>query len=266
MVVPRASGSMPGMELPLSLPEHVEALRAALAAFAQYAEQTDLDAPVPTCPDWTVRDLIAHQGMVHRWARASLRGRKVDAEAFEEEGRTATEPILWLHDGGLELVETIQEVADDVHAPVFLRNAPAPRHFWARRQCHETTIHAVDALAAFLGHPPRAAGTWIRTAVAVDGIDELVRGFLPRSRSRLRSDSPVSFAIHPTDAEERWQVQVSQDPPVVTTERAGHRHEHADVVLKAPATVLYLALWNRTDELRVEGFDLWRRAARVEWS
>ncbi|WP_425490128.1 maleylpyruvate isomerase N-terminal domain-containing protein [Nocardioides ginsengisegetis] len=25
--------------------------------------------PVPTCPDWTVRHLVAHQGMVHRWGR-----------------------------------------------------------------------------------------------------------------------------------------------------------------------------------------------------
>ena len=47
---------------------------------------------------------------------------------------------------------------DDVEALVFLNDAPAPREFWARRQCHETTMHAVDALAASLGRPPRPDG------------------------------------------------------------------------------------------------------------
>lgn len=254
------------MELPLSLPEHLEGLREALAAFVQHAERTSVETPVPTCPGWTLRELIAHQGMVHRWARASLLGHDIDCDAVEQEGRAVDEPVLWLHDGGLDLVQTIEDVAADVDAPVFLRNAPAPRHFWARRQCHETTIHAVDALAASVGHLPTADQTWVRRVVAVDGIDELLRGFLPRSGSRLRSERPVSFAVRPTDAEERWHVQVSQEPPVVTQEHTGRGHRDADVELKAPAVVLYLALWNRTDEVQVEGFDLWRRAARIEWS
>ncbi len=45
--------------------------------------------------------------------------------------------------------------------------------------------------------------------------------------------------------------------------RSTHGHEHADVVLEGTAVQLYLALWNRSDELQVDGFDLWRRTARV---
>ena len=36
-------------------------------------------ARVPTCPEWTVRDLLAHQTMVHRWATAHVRGDDPDA-------------------------------------------------------------------------------------------------------------------------------------------------------------------------------------------
>ncbi|CAM5496820.1 hypothetical protein TPAU25S_00705 [Tsukamurella paurometabola] len=31
-----------------------------------------LDLGVPSCPGWTVRDLIVHLGAVHRWAAAFL--------------------------------------------------------------------------------------------------------------------------------------------------------------------------------------------------
>ena len=81
---------------------------------------------------------------------------------------------------------------------MFLADAPSPRCFWARRQCHETTIHAVDALSASLGRYPVAAdASWIGTELALDGIDELLTGFLPRPRvaaaiRRAASASPYA--------------------------------------------------------------------------
>ncbi len=35
---------------------------------ADAAGSTGPDAPVPSCPDWAVRDLVRHTGGVHRWA------------------------------------------------------------------------------------------------------------------------------------------------------------------------------------------------------
>ena len=61
---------------------------------------------------------------------------------------------------------------------VFLRDSPAPREFWARRQAHETTIHRADAVAAGLGRRPRSAELDLDPAFAVDGLDELLTGFL----------------------------------------------------------------------------------------
>jgi hypothetical protein len=211
---------------------------------------------------WKVRDLIAHQGMVHRWATSHLRGAPVEPSMTE--GLGAADPVTWLHEGGLELVEAILEAPDDLRALVFLNDAPPPRQFWARRQCHETTIHAVDALASALGRSPRPEETWIRREVALDGIDELLTGFVTRRRSRLRSDTPTTFAVRPEDAEEAWLVHVSTEPAV--TERHPHGHAHGDVVLEGSAVGLYLALWNRSDTVDADGFDLWRERARITWS
>ena len=103
-----------------------------------------------------------------------------------------SEPDLlgWFDKGATALLQAIVDAPDDLTAFVFLKNAPAPKVFWTRRQCHETTIHAVDALAAALGRFPRGddAG-WITDEIALDGIDELLTVFLPRPVSRLRSTS-----------------------------------------------------------------------------
>ena len=246
----------------VDLSEHLEGLRAALAAFIDHADSAGLDAAVPTAPGWNVRDLVAHQGMVHRWAAANVRRTPSEPEAFTSEGLESADPLLWLHDGALDLIEAIQSADDDLHALVFLNDAPAPRQFWARRQCHETTIHAVDALSASLGHSPLAADTWITREIAIDGIDELVTGFLTRGRSRLRSERPTRFAVRPTDAEQSWAVTVSEQPAV--TERDGGGD--ADVVLEGPVVALYLSLWNRSAEITADGFALWRDLARITWS
>jgi uncharacterized protein (TIGR03083 family) len=247
----------------MDLHRHLRGVREALDAFAGHAAAAGMSAMVPTTPDWDVRRLVAHQGLVHRWATATVLGRRIDDDAVEREGLESDDPITWLRDGGARLVRTIEESPADLEALVFLADAPPAREFWARRQCHETTIHAVDALAAELGRHPRAADTWIARELALDGIDELLTGFLPRPRSRLRAPEPTTVAVLPDDAAERWLVSVSDRPPV--TQR-GAGDEDADVVLRGSAVALYLTLWNRSDEVTADGFGIWADGASVSWS
>ena len=147
------------VDIDLDFSECVEGIRTALAGFVSFARKAGLDAPVPTAPEWNVRQLIAHQGMVHRWATANVNGVRGRLRArCEAEGLEAADPVLWLRDGGLRLIKALQEAPEDLEAPVFLKNAPDPRHFWARRQCHETTIHSIDAQSAALGRMPHGRG------------------------------------------------------------------------------------------------------------
>lgn len=217
-----------------------------MVAFVRYADRAGLTAPVPTCPDWSVRDLVAHQGMVHRWAAALVRGeRDVDPDSFEAAGRAEPDPLDWLADGAIDLAATLTRAPADARAVVFLRDAPAPREFWARRQCHETTVHAVDALATALGRRPDPSETWIETDLAVDGIDELLGGFLTRPRSPLRCEEEAVLVVAPDDAPDFWWVELGPRP-AVTTRRTGPRPE-GDWELGGSAVDLYLSLWNRTE-------------------
>jgi uncharacterized protein (TIGR03083 family) len=242
--------------------QHLAALRDAVSAFVRAAQHAGLDVPVPTCPDWTVRRLIGHQGMVHRWAAANLRGRTIEIDATERAGRRAPSPVDWLRDGAIDLVAAITTAPDDVQTVVFLNDAPGPRAFWARRQCHETTIHSVDALAAALGRYPTSADTTIDPAVAVDGIDELLAGFMTRNKSRLRAESPMVVGVVAEESPTGWLVDIGPAPAVVTVVPSDEVADRCDVRLEGPSVAVYLTLWNRSDEL--DPVDLWR-SAPVTW-
>jgi uncharacterized protein (TIGR03083 family) len=246
----------------MQLEQHLNAFRQAVDAFAGAATTAGLEAAVPTTPDWDVRRLLAHQGLVHRWATGHLVGEQVDPDVVEHEGLAADDPVAWLRAGADRLLTVIEAAPDDLEALVFLADAPTPKRFWARRQCHETTMHAVDALSAVVGRYPRAADTWIDPQVALDGIDELLTGFLPRPRSQLRAEEPLTVAVLPEGADQRWLVAISNQPPVTAR---GLGDEDADVVLRGSAVALYLTLWNRSDEVSDDRLELWAEGARVTW-
>ena len=253
------------MPTQLTTARHLDGLREATRAFVAYAGRAGLDAPVPTCPDWTVLDLVAHQGMVHRWAAALVRGERPtddEVEGYAEQGRAAADPLAWLADGADELARTLTAAPEDLDALVFLRDAPPARGFWARRQCHETTMHAVDALAASLGRPPRPDEVWIDPELAGDGIDELLGGFLTRPRSRLRCDDEALLVVRPVDLPDWWEVSMGPRPAITTRRSADDvPTDEPDWELTGGAVELYLRLWNRTDPP-----EDWRRLTAVTWS
>jgi uncharacterized protein (TIGR03083 family) len=249
--------------------QHLAGLRDAALAFLRYADRAGLTAAVPTCPEWTVLDLVAHQGMVHRWAAALVRGERPDDDAvaaFEDDGRASADPAGWLRVGAAEVARAVTEAPEDRPALVFLRDAPVPRAFWARRQCHETTIHAVDAMSASLGRPPRADETWIDPTLALDGIDELLGGFLTRPRSRLRCEEDALLVVVPDEAPDWWEVSLGPRPAVVTRHLTPYDAAlDPDWEVTGSAVELYLRLWNRSDPASpVEGD--WRHLTAVQWT
>ncbi|QIG45260.1 maleylpyruvate isomerase family mycothiol-dependent enzyme [Nocardioides anomalus] len=257
------------MPTQLTTAQHLAGLREAASAFTTYADRAGVDAPVPTCPEWTVLDLVAHQGMVHRWAAALVRGRHPDDDevtGFEAAGRAAADPTGWLAEGVADLASALEAAPETLDAPVFLLDAPRPAAFWARRQCHETSVHAVDALAAALGRPPRADEVWLDPELAGDGIDELLGGFLTRPRSRLRCEEDALLVVRPDDVTDWWSVELGPRP-ARTTRHGGAEPPEADWELTGGAVELYLRLWNRTDAAGSEGpADQWRHLTAVRWS
>lgn len=263
------------MPVSLSLEETGDGIGNAWAVLRDNAARAGLDAPVPSCPAWAVRQLVAHQGMVHRWAAGVVRGEAdVDTNAVERDGLASADLLAWLDEGATALLSALAFAPDDLDVAFFLEDAPPAREAWARRQCHETTIHAVDAMAAALGRAPRASETWFSSALAQDGVDELLRGFVPRRKQRLRSPEPRTVLVRATDTGAEWTMRITSEP-VVTTIGALESADAQDQAtigavteLTGTATQLYLGLWNRGDEVQCTGPDvltLWRQRMAVLW-
>lgn len=251
----------------MEIAQHIAALSEASTALADAAGRAGLGAKVPSCPKWTVRDLVFHTGGVHRWATAIV------VESLQEpprqlgfdpvadaDGRPADDELIdWFGSGHNALVKALQDAPPDLDAWHFLRGAPSARAFWARRQAHETTIHRVDAELA-----TDATVTPIDADLAADGVDELLAGMLTRRKTRLRTEEPTTVAVRATDVDAAWHLTITREVPVV--ERVAG---DAAATISGPVQQLYLALWNRAplDDLQIDGertlIDRWPELAAV---
>lgn len=246
--------------------EHIAALESEGTLLADVAETCGTAAPVPTCPDWRVRDLVKHLGYVHRWAARHVA--EASAELLEQQresdvlasGPSDDQLFAWFREGHGRLVATLRGADPDVRCFSFLP-APTPLAFWCRRQAHETAVHRADAEAA------AGRASHFGADFAADGIDELVMGFAPTGRSRPTTDRRRVLLIRPTDAEHRWLVGLGPDGVDAARGEGGH-----DGALSGPADGLYLLLWNRATAaaagVEVEGEDLaavWSSALQVRW-
>jgi uncharacterized protein (TIGR03083 family) len=130
------------------------------------ARSVELDAPVPTCPGWTVRDLVVHTGIVHRHKTEVVRGSYVDGPP-DEPPEPVGDVVAWYNEGVDEMLTVFGDA--DLSAPSWTwcsheHNA----EWWVRRMAQETLIHGADALIA-AGRTPEA-DAWL----AVDGVDEIL--------------------------------------------------------------------------------------------
>jgi uncharacterized protein (TIGR03083 family) len=215
-----------------------------------------------------VRDLVRHQGGVHRWASAIVSGERAEPIGLDEAvGQWPSDDDLvdWFRHGHSALIDALSVADPDLACWTFLA-APSPLAMWSRRQAHETAIHRVDAeLAA--GTAPTA----VPPRVAADGIDELLTCFITRPGRGLRTDRPASLAIGCVDATARWLMQIGPDG-VETRSVDSAADADADCQVTGTANDLYLCLWNRgqTEHLSVERnrglLDLVLDQVHVRWS
>ncbi len=251
----------------LGFADHLAGIEAAVAVLIDHLRTADPGTAVPTCPDWTIRDLASHMGMVHRWATHIIVNQVTENPDVEIDPAPDGDLAGWVIDGCEALVAALRAAPEDLVALTFLKAAPSPKRFWARRQAHETTIHSIDALAGELGRIPTTREAAVDTELAVDGLDELLTGFLPRRSSALRAQAPMTFVVAPTDVPAAWTVRLSDGPPVTVR---GSDDDAADAVMTGSAASLYLGLCNRGDEIAVTGepelLGVWRDKVRIRWS
>jgi len=216
----------------------------ASARLAGVVASADEGTRIPTCPDWSLRQLTTHVGRAHRWAGEMVRRRVTEMMPFREapDGRLPDDPAArpgWVIAGADQLAEAVRQAGD---AKVWSFLGMRPAGFWLRRMTHETTVHTADAELAVGRRPALPAD------LAADGIAEwleMVSGEGDGQGPPLAEG--VTMHLHATDAElngaGEWLISRTPAGLAVST-----GHARADVAVRGPADVLLFVLMRRLPE------------------
>lgn len=209
----------------------------AMAAVAGGAP--DIAAECPTCPGWTIGELVRHTGRVHRWAATIVSTRAGERIPFPDADSPWQSPdgwAQWLTAGAAPLLAALRAAGPD--AACWTWGPGRSAGWWARRMLHETTVHRADAELT-LGVVPA-----IDPQIAADGVDELLANlpFSRRAAPHLPSlPAGESMHLHATDSDGEWLVRFL-GPAGIEWERG---HAQATAAVRGPVAELLLFGYGR---------------------
>jgi uncharacterized protein (TIGR03083 family) len=219
----------------------LETLATDFARLREVATTADLNAPVPSCPGWTIADLVRHVGEVYLHKVECMRLGS-HPEPWPPAGIKAEEPLALLDRSYAALAAEFS--SRDPRDAAFTWYGPDQTvGFWIRRMAQETVIHRVDAeLAA------GAEITEIPDDLALDGIDEFLVAFVEYGSKTWPDEYGDVLAatdgrsVRLETAGAAWLVRPT--PEAVEVRASDLDGASAVVSGKPPALLLWA--WNRT--------------------
>jgi uncharacterized protein (TIGR03083 family) len=223
--------------------DYLQAIRRDRDRFYAAAEGADPTGPVPSCPDWTIADLVWHLGEVHWFWGTDVEVRASGPDELEqakpERPAAYGDLITWGRAQADRLIDLLEATPDDV--PVWtwaLNESDRNVGFVRRHQVQEAAVHRWDIENAATGSPQP-----IEADAADDAIDEILAITLPWG---VRADKPLvgSVHLHCTDTDGEWFVHADG--------RVERTHAKGDAAIRGSASDLLLALYARVPITAVE--------------
>jgi uncharacterized protein (TIGR03083 family) len=245
--------------------DYLAALRRDAAALAEVA-RLGLADPVPSCPGWSVADLVVHTGAVHRAQAHTVAIRAAEPQGIKREMFESVPSLLswlesstlmggasdlehippgmieWFEEGATILVETL--AAADPDDPVWSWSGNNRVAHYLRMMAIETAVHRWDAENAHGRARP------VDHALALDGISQTFEVMMPARRrwAEAPRGSGETFRFVATDAPAQWFLHFDGEPSV---SRGGD--QPADLTISGPANDLFLSLWQRVGPPQADG-------------
>jgi uncharacterized protein (TIGR03083 family) len=231
---------------PISTERYSAEILSSTDTFAGLVDGADLTQPVPTCPDWTLRQLTTHLGRAQRWAAEIITTRSATPIPFREVpgGRLPDDPAQhrqWLQAGAERLVIALRQAGTE---PVWTFAGSGPASFWGRRMAHETAVHRADVQLAADRQPAfqpdlaaDAIDEWLGLSAPAPGAEDPRLGALPEGSV---------LHIHATDdgladtGSGEWLIR--HEGPRISVQPG---HGKGDAAVRGPAGQLLLVLLRR---------------------
>ena len=205
------------------------------ARLAAVVAASDLEARVPSCPEWSVRDLAHHIGEVQWYWGENVKAKNADQRAGAELTPLPEDADLlaWLGWCSYSLLGALREAGPDAPCWAWW---PSPHTSGAvgRHQAQEAAVHRWDA------EDVGGASRPLPDVLAADGVPEFVEIMIGADVAAL----PGTVTLTATDTGASWQVAGT------AADRSGRVSE-----LRATASDLVLMLYRRlpVPDAAVEG-------------
>jgi uncharacterized protein (TIGR03083 family) len=231
-------------------------LAAQTARIAEVLHDVDPALTVPTCPEWTVADLVQHVGIAVRWPAMIIERRSASPIAQSETDdaeppKDADARAAWLRAGAERLARAVQEHGSA--QPIWTWSFDRTARFWLRRITHDILIHRIDAESVTAAFTPIAAD------LAADSITDhldtfrvLSSGGAGRHPINALRGTGETLHLHATDHESgEWLIR--REPNGIAWESG---HAKADVAVRGSAQDLLLLIHRRVahEDLKLDVF------------
>ncbi|MFF9673345.1 maleylpyruvate isomerase family mycothiol-dependent enzyme [Streptomyces eurythermus] len=245
------------MEETLEFPDLLRLIDERATAFsAAVASAPSLDAQVPTCPDWTLFDLVRHLGEGRRKWAAIVAAGPADAPPPKSAWGASAVPrerealLDWWAASVRQLLAALRESGPDRGCWTWWGTSQSPQTAGAaaRHQLQEVALHTYDA--QITAGAPRP----LPDEVALDGVEEFLSTCCATTSAWPHEPAAVDY--HATEGRS-WRLTLSADgartarlPGPGTAPATA-----ADASLRGTAGELVLVLYGRipADSLKMEG-------------
>ncbi|NUT11922.1 MAG: maleylpyruvate isomerase family mycothiol-dependent enzyme [Nonomuraea sp.] len=235
-------------------------VRAFEAAARRAAASGDLPL-VPSCPGWSVADLVIHLGAVHRHVTAVIADRRPGLpdptdlavlglppdfsdwphpDRAPNTGPMPAAVLDWFAEGAarLEAVFTASAPGD----PAWTWSDEQTVGFWQRMQAIEAAVHRWDAENSIGTAGP------VEPAFAADAVGQVFEVMAPARRARTQAPPGAGerYLFRQTDGPGLWAVRFDGDDVRLC------EGDEGDVELAGTASDLLLYLWRRLPAERLD--------------
>ncbi|MFI1582170.1 maleylpyruvate isomerase family mycothiol-dependent enzyme [Embleya sp. NPDC020630] len=211
------------------------------------AAVTDMDAPVPSCPGWTVADVVRHSVLMYTDATGQLRsdgrpeGRPQPGGPSDKgdllDTYTRAHAALVAEMARRDPLDPVEADLPEAAVPEVLeRDGPDPGTvgFLARRMAREAAVHRADIEMA-VGTPGP-----LDAQQALDGIDEVLGVLLPAHYDGGARDGASGRTIGVHSNRHHWRLTMQRGGLTISREPG-----FSDAAVTGEPAELLLYLWGR---------------------
>jgi len=221
--------------------EYLVHLRRDIDDLTSALREGPLDAQIPACPDWTVRDLAAHLGGVHEYVCKVI----ATGPGRRQHGTISGDVADWYAARADTMLRLLADLDPDQQCWTHQQGNERVA-YWCRRQAHEVAMHRADARFAVGEKPVYDAD------LAVDGIGEMLDLWMPRLSAQGHPPTlTATLRLRRIDGPNSWLLIPDPTGPPQTM---GPTHaEPATAEISGTASELLFRLWNRPADVLIGG-------------